>query len=180
MSQPVPSFVTQVQRPDNNQSKQQTSTTSPTQTNVNNVSRSSDDDEDVGCCSCLFGSKKRSSPQNNISNNNKPQQTVATSNPPVVSKIAIPTDRDQIGVNSPRGNEPKPNAVKPSTSKISLLGPQKPGREGRKCLVLDLDETLVHSSFQPVDKYDFLIPVEIEGNVYQVCLSLYRILSFYS
>jgi len=42
------------------------------------------------------------------------------------------------------------------------------GRGGRKCLVLDLDETLVHSSFQPVDKYDFLIPVEIEGNVYQV------------
>jgi len=35
-------------------------------------------------------------------------------------------------------------------------------------LVLDLDETLVHSSFQPVDRYDFLIPVEIDGNTYQV------------
>jgi len=39
---------------------------------------------------------------------------------------------------------------------------------GKKCLVLDLDETLVHSSFKPVDKYDFVIPVEIEGTVYQV------------
>eukprot|EP01126_Amoeba_proteus_P006425 TRINITY_DN1224_c0_g1_i1.p1 TRINITY_DN1224_c0_g1~~TRINITY_DN1224_c0_g1_i1.p1 ORF type:complete len:179 (+),score=21.33 TRINITY_DN1224_c0_g1_i1:142-678(+) len=39
---------------------------------------------------------------------------------------------------------------------------------GKKCLVLDLDETLVHSSFKPVDRYDFIIPVEIEGTVYQV------------
>jgi len=39
---------------------------------------------------------------------------------------------------------------------------------GKKCLVLDLDETLVHSSFKPVDRYDFVIPVEIEGTVYQV------------
>jgi len=35
-------------------------------------------------------------------------------------------------------------------------------------MVLDLDETLVHSSFQPVAKYDFLIPVEIDGTTYQV------------
>jgi len=35
-------------------------------------------------------------------------------------------------------------------------------------LVLDLDETLVHSSFKPVDRYDFIIPVDIEGVVYQV------------
>lgn len=163
MSQPTPSFVTQVQRPDNNQNnKGQTATTQPTIDNANG------DDEDVGCCSCLFGSKKKSTPQNNNNgNSNKPQQTT-----PVVSKIPIPSDRDQIGVNSPRGAEGRPKSVKPSSSKISLLGPQLPGREGRKCLVLDLDETLVHSSFQPVDKYDFLIPVEIEGNVYQVCISI--------
>jgi RNA polymerase II subunit A small phosphatase-like protein len=41
-------------------------------------------------------------------------------------------------------------------------------KHGKKCLVLDLDETLVHSSFKPVEKYDFVIPVEIEGTVYQV------------
>jgi len=34
--------------------------------------------------------------------------------------------------------------------------------------VLDLDETLVHSSFKPVERYDFVIPVEIENIVYQV------------
>lgn len=33
---------------------------------------------------------------------------------------------------------------------------------GRNTLVLDLDETLVHSSFVPVSHYDFVIPVIIE------------------
>lgn len=98
--------------------------------------------------------------------------TTATSQP-VVNKLQIPSivtqvDRDQVGVNSPRAMEIRPHGRRPLESKIQLLPPQKPGREGRKCLVLDLDETLVHSSFQPVDKYDFLIPVEIDGNTYQV------------
>eukprot|EP00299_Pterocystis_sp_00344_P010339 c4597_g1_i2.p1 GENE.c4597_g1_i2~~c4597_g1_i2.p1 ORF type:complete len:183 (+),score=20.80 c4597_g1_i2:627-1175(+) len=37
-----------------------------------------------------------------------------------------------------------------------------------KTLVLDLDETLVHSSFKPVPNADFIIPVEIDGRVHQV------------
>ncbi|CAI2360865.1 unnamed protein product [Moneuplotes crassus] len=37
--------------------------------------------------------------------------------------------------------------------------------QGKKTLVLDLDETLVHSSFQPPGAYDLLLPVEIEGQV---------------
>ncbi|EKM54186.1 uncharacterized protein PHACADRAFT_162559 [Phanerochaete carnosa HHB-10118-sp] len=35
---------------------------------------------------------------------------------------------------------------------------------GRKCLVLDLDETLVHSSLKPVPAPDYIVPVEIENN----------------
>jgi len=166
MSQPTPSFVTQVQRPDNQQPSNQPQTTVAT----NTVTRNIEEDDEAGCCACLFGSKRKL-PQNNNNhnnNNNKPTQNVANNNVPVVSKIQIPSDRDQIGVNSPRGVDARPKSMNPTSSKISLLGPQMQGREGRKCLVLDLDETLVHSSFQPVDKYDFLIPVEIEGNVYQV------------
>jgi len=34
--------------------------------------------------------------------------------------------------------------------------------------VLDLDETLVHSSFKPVQNADYIIPVEIEGQYFQV------------
>ncbi|XP_070770290.1 carboxy-terminal domain RNA polymerase II polypeptide A small phosphatase 1-like isoform X4 [Enoplosus armatus] len=36
------------------------------------------------------------------------------------------------------------------------------------CVVIDLDETLVHSSFKPVNNADFIIPVEIDGTVHQV------------
>ncbi len=39
---------------------------------------------------------------------------------------------------------------------------------GRKCLVLDLDETLVHSSFKYLRQADFVIPVEIDGQVHTV------------
>lgn len=35
---------------------------------------------------------------------------------------------------------------------------------GKKTLVLDLDETLVHSSFKPIDNPDIILPVEIEGS----------------
>jgi RNA polymerase II subunit A small phosphatase-like protein len=40
--------------------------------------------------------------------------------------------------------------------------------KGKKCLVIDLDETLVHSSFKPVVGADFIIPIEIEGQIHQV------------
>ncbi|KAI1774785.1 NIF-domain-containing protein [Hypoxylon cercidicola] len=49
-----------------------------------------------------------------------------------------------------------------------LLPPVQPHLKGRKCLVLDLDETLVHSSFKILHQADFTIPVEIEGNFHNV------------
>lgn len=49
-----------------------------------------------------------------------------------------------------------------------LLDPPAPALKGRKCLVLDLDETLVHSSFKYVRQCDFVIPVEIENQIHNV------------
>ena len=45
--------------------------------------------------------------------------------------------------------------------KIKLLPPIHPDDKGKKCLVLDLDETLVHSSFRAVPGADFVIPVQV-------------------
>ena len=44
--------------------------------------------------------------------------------------------------------------------------PPKEARDfKKKTLVLDLDETLVHSSFRPVPNADYIIPVEIDNKV---------------
>ncbi|KAJ7084317.1 HAD-like domain-containing protein [Mycena belliarum] len=49
-----------------------------------------------------------------------------------------------------------------------LLPPIAPQHAGRKCLVLDLDETLVHSSFKSIQQADYVVPVEIEFNWHNV------------
>jgi RNA polymerase II subunit A small phosphatase-like protein len=49
-----------------------------------------------------------------------------------------------------------------------MLGPILECDRGRKCLVLDLDETLVHSSFRPVPNPDYILPVEIDGTIHSV------------
>lgn len=50
------------------------------------------------------------------------------------------TERSSVAVRSPATNLP------------DFLPPQDPEMAGRKTLVLDLDETLVHSSFAPPKK----------------------------
>jgi carboxy-terminal domain RNA polymerase II polypeptide A small phosphatase len=46
-----------------------------------------------------------------------------------------------------------------------LLGVRHSSHRHKKTLVLDLDETLVHSSFKPPEQPDIVLPVEIEGKV---------------
>jgi len=41
-------------------------------------------------------------------------------------------------------------------------------KKGKKTLVLDLDETLVHSSFRPVPGPDFVISIELDGVTHRV------------
>lgn len=49
-----------------------------------------------------------------------------------------------------------------------LLDPIRPEDAKKKTLVLDLDETLVHSSFTKIDDADFEISIELDGATYQV------------
>ncbi|KAH9498325.1 hypothetical protein Btru_006549 [Bulinus truncatus] len=56
----------------------------------------------------------------------------------------------------------------PRTSDKYLLPTVRHQDMNKKCIVIDLDETLVHSSFKPINNADFIVPVEIDGTVHQV------------
>jgi len=56
----------------------------------------------------------------------------------------------------------------PAVPSNSLLPPLGGALANRKCLVIDLDETLVHSNFKPVPGADFVVPVDIDGIVHKV------------
>lgn len=57
----------------------------------------------------------------------------------------------------------------PGTGSPKFLLPQVRHQDmHKKCMVIDLDETLVHSSFKPINNADFVVPVEIDGTVHQV------------
>ncbi|KAG8864518.1 hypothetical protein FRB96_005021 [Tulasnella sp. 330] len=61
--------------------------------------------------------------------------------------------------------------IGPDGQPCPLLPPLAPHHKGRKCLVLDLDETLLHSSFKLIPQADYVVPVEIEWqwhNVYVI------------
>jgi RNA polymerase II subunit A small phosphatase-like protein len=47
-----------------------------------------------------------------------------------------------------------------------LLGPS--GQPGRVTLVLDLDETLVHSNFEPLAGADCILPVDVDGELLHI------------
>ncbi|KAJ9465146.1 putative phosphatase PSR2 [Diplonema papillatum] len=49
-----------------------------------------------------------------------------------------------------------------------LLPPPFEHHKNRICMVLDLDETLVHSSFRPVQSPDIVLPIDIDGQMYHV------------
>lgn len=56
-----------------------------------------------------------------------------------------------------------------STGNLKCLLPKiNENTVNKKCAIIDLDETLVHSSFKPISNADFVVPVEIDGTVHQV------------
>ncbi|TIA77628.1 hypothetical protein E3P98_04121 [Wallemia ichthyophaga] len=63
------------------------------------------------------------------------------------------------GMGIPVGEDGQPNP---------LLPPLITSDNGKKCLVLDLDETLVHSSFKLIQHADYVVPVEIESQTHNV------------
>ncbi|XP_012671742.2 CTD (carboxy-terminal domain, RNA polymerase II, polypeptide A) small phosphatase-like a isoform X1 [Clupea harengus] len=80
--------------------------------------------------------------------------------PPPAEENGSPPKCDQVQV------IPIPN-VRASPAKY-LLPEVSINEYSKNCVVIDLDETLVHSSFKPISNADFIVPVEIDGTVHQV------------
>ena len=78
--------------------------------------------------------------------------------------------RRQKGTSSGGQEVPLPEAGGPGgPSELKPLLPELQSQDlHKKCLVIDLDETLVHSSFKPISNADFIVPVEIDGTIHQV------------
>ncbi|XP_003977760.1 CTD small phosphatase-like protein isoform X1 [Takifugu rubripes] len=83
--------------------------------------------------------------------------TNANALPPPVEENGSPPKCDQVEV-----------IPVPSPPAKYLLPEMIISDYGKKCVVIDLDETLVHSSFKPISNADFIVPVEIDGIVHQV------------
>jgi len=66
------------------------------------------------------------------------------------------------------GEAVAPDTVAYTSEEKPLLPDLRPEDIHKKCLVIDLDETLVHSSFKPINNADFIVPVEIDGTIHQV------------
>lgn len=116
--------------------------------------------------------------------------TLPASSPPISIITQINKDNVQPhsqivrrSINAPDSNSLNNNAVIRSSDSSNtsspynknkyqevraLLPPPHPMDHKKKCLIVDLDETLVHSSFKPVKDADFVIPVEIDNVVHQV------------
>jgi RNA polymerase II subunit A small phosphatase-like protein len=60
-----------------------------------------------------------------------------------------------------------PTTIAANTQKF-LLPPLPPEDVNKKTLVLDLDETLVHSSFKPIPDPDFVMSIELENVIHKV------------
>lgn len=153
------SLMTQVDRPGAKKTATRTHNTQPGSQNAQGGagSTTTEDDERSG-----LQSPRKDDTMGDISIN--VEMTDNKRAPPTREPVA------GSGMSSPGGNEIErfafkdPNDTTPDPK--GLLQPNK--TKFKKTLVLDLDETLVHSSFRPVDNPTFIIPVHIDNHVYNV------------
>lgn len=117
-------------------------------------------------CCCLMPEDDHAAVETNGGENHNGETTFAPR--------SSPTGDAPVGY-STRGHDaplllPEDSALRNANdpNRIKLLPEIHRDDTGKKCLVLDLDETLVHSSFRAVAGADFVIPVQIEDVVHFV------------
>lgn len=137
-----------------------TQITKPTSTTV--TSRNRGFISQLLCCfrptqSNIYNSNQ-SRPNNSSSNNNS-----------IANNIYAKNQISEKNTSQQKDSPLTPNNVNhPQKYSGKYLLPARKSSDNRICLVIDLDETLVHSSFKPIDNADFIVPVEIYETVHDV------------
>jgi hypothetical protein len=99
-------------------------------------------------------------------NTNRP--TLSRSSAQSVRQLSAPINTQAPQNNNNNNYLPPPIENRNRPVKYPNTKSILPHNVGKKCLALDLDETLVHSSFQPVPQANYVIPVTIDGMVHNV------------
>jgi len=152
--QPVPSFMTQVQRPDTQNTDEEIAKSQRQVTSTNT------------CCSWLCCYRKGQPEKDSPPAGGPSNSSVEIATKPVSNNVPAAAKITQVS--SPPAGSSTPEEPLEESSSEDPEGLLEPRTTKKKCLVLDLDETLVHSSFKPVPDADFIVPVEIDQVVYKV------------
>jgi len=116
-------------------------------------------EEEPGCCVRLFCCCFR-----------KPKKQLKPSGPTSSGPVDTPVQTTTVTNSSDPPGSTNDIVQQQGQNKNQkfLMAPLPPEMKGRKTLVLDLDETLVHSSFRPVPGPDFIISIELDGVTHRV------------
>jgi len=139
--------------------------TTPRTRGTETTPRSSTSDDTSSTTSISTKTNRRSLKTNLRINGINSKGKDSTDTTPRTGRTTPRTGRNSDTVSS---RSVSPRVLSLRSMKTGLLGESSKADRGKKCLILDLDETLVHSSFKPVDCADFIIPVSIEGSVTHV------------
>jgi len=123
-------------------------------------------------CCCLLYEDKNSGITSPSNSNNYPNKNTHTKSHMGIGRTRLIKNARRYRQRTSAPNQNQTSMLLPmdpnDPNRVKLLPKIHPQDEGKKCLVLDLDETLVHSSFRAVPGADFVIPVQIEDVVHFV------------